>query len=230
MKRFYINLIVIIFTIVMVTPLAYAVPQNNNGYGSVLDNNTGKKGQILIHSGNANGNSDIGTWTDVDFLKGKKGDKGRRGKRGAKGDKGDKGDDGSSGQDGSDGTDGQDGKKGDKGDKGNEGKQGQQGVKGDAGEGLDDRINLMIGVEHEGEKWIKGVHAGYDVNNEVGILEVRFTRKIGRSYTEERMDELQSQIDLLKGEQTASRNYFEEGNMQVVPTSTGFILEKKNKF
>ena len=178
--------------------------------GGVTDNNNGNTGNILIHSGTTNGANDVGTWTDSSSFKG------------------DKGDTGSSGQVGSNGSNGQNGEQGKKGKIGNVGKQGVQGLQ---GKGLKDRINLMIGVEHEGEKWIKGIHGGYDVNNQAGIIEIRFTRKIGESYTDRQIKYLQKQIDEIKIYRNGQElGHFEKDNMEIIPTATGMKIQKKIKF
>ncbi len=172
--------------------------------GGVTDTNNGNQGDILISNGINNGSNSVGTWSNSSSFKGDKGD---------------------TGQSGINGNDGQDGKKGNKGKMGNVGKQGLQ------GKGLKDRVNLMIGVEHEGEKWIKGIHGGYDVNNQAGIIEIRFTRKIGQSYTDRQIKYLQKQINEIKIYRNGQElEHFEEDNMEIIPTKTGMKIQKKIKF
>ena len=202
-----------------------------NGYGSVLDNNKGNVGDILVNTGNSNGNSDIGTWTNSSYLKGEKGDKGDTGATGEKGDTGATGEKGDTGATGEKGDTGATGKNGNTGAKGDKGKQGERGAKGEVGKGLKDRVNLMVGVQHEGEKWIQSGHVGYDVNNDCGILEIRFTRKIGESYTDKMIKHLQKQIDeikVMRGTEVVDR--FEEDDMEIVPTSTGIKIQKRNRY
>ena len=89
----------------------------------------------------------------------------------------------------------------------------------------------MIGVQHEGEKWIKAGHVGYDVNNQAGIIEIRFTRKIGESYTDRQIKYLQKQINEIKIYQNGKEiSHFEENNMEILPTATGMKIQKKIKF
>ena len=130
----------------------------NSGYGSVLDNNAGNKGDILVHSGNANGNSDIGTWVDSGTFDGKDGVDGKDGLNGKSGT------DGANGTDGINGNDGSQGNKGVKGDTGEKGKRGKKGVKGNTGtDGTDgaDGIDGADGVKgdkgNKGNKGNKGI-------------------------------------------------------------------------
>ena len=187
--------------------------------GGVTDNNNGNQGNILIHSGTTNGTNDVGTWTDSSSFKGEKGNTGTIGETGQTGTTGEQGENGSSGE------------KGNMGSKGNMGNVGKQGVQGLQGKGLKDRVNLMLGIEHEGEKWIKGVHGGYDVNNQAGIMEIRFTRKIGESYTDRQIKYLQKQIDEIKIYRDGKEiSRFEKDNMEIIPTSTGMKIQKKVQF
>lgn len=71
-------------------------------YGDIADMNDGKEGQILVNSGLNDHGTDIGIWTDAEFLKGEKGDQGIAGKDGLNGV------DGRDGLNGIDGRDGQD--------------------------------------------------------------------------------------------------------------------------
>jgi hypothetical protein len=104
MKR----VIVLVIGFILLTSLAFG------GVETVKDDNDGVKGTILINTGNKNGNSDVGHWTDITTipeLKGAKGDNGLNGK------------DGTNGLDGINGIDGI-GIKGDTGDKGDKGDRG----------------------------------------------------------------------------------------------------------
>ena len=148
------------------------------GYGSVLDNNNGNKGQVLINSGKDNGNSDVGTWTDSDFLKGDKGDQGE------KGDIGTAGQDGTSGKDG---TNGEDGGKGDKGEQGIEGK------------GLKHPLELQY--EAVIKSWKKvdlSVYYIRDFNNETDTLGVKVKHYWGKSWSERELERVNARLDALE--------------------------------
>ena len=99
--------------------------------GGVTDNNNGNKGYILVSTGENNGASSIGHWTDPSFLKG---DTGERGETGATGQDGQGGRDGIDGQAGINGQDGQAGINGQDGQAGINGQDGQTGVAGQVGE------------------------------------------------------------------------------------------------
>lgn len=77
--------------------------------GGVIDNNSGKLGDILVSTGINNGANSIGTWTDANFLKGEKGDIGLQGIQGVQGLQGIQGTSGINGLNGVNGTDGNDG-------------------------------------------------------------------------------------------------------------------------
>jgi hypothetical protein len=99
-------------------------PQNNQGY-------------IFISTGQKQGGTEIGTWTDpttIPTLKGDKGDKGDTGSQGIRGFKGDTGATGTTGKDGINGIDGKDGINGMNGNNGLDGKNGLDGAKGDRGD------------------------------------------------------------------------------------------------
>lgn len=189
--------------------------------GGVTDTNNGSVGDILVHSGITNGANDRGTWKDSSTFKGDKGDTGDTGNTGSQGVQGDTGSSGADGVSGTDGANGVEGKQGKKGNKGEKGKQGK---------GLKNRVNIMVGVQHEGKKWIKGLHGGYDVNNNVSIVEARFTRKIGKSYTDKRFEELQERLDRLEEvEQVsdmANLNYAER-NYNIEVTEKGTRITSK---
>lgn len=86
-----------------------------NPLGNVKDNNNGNQGYIFIHSGQRQGNDDIGNWTDIATIPELKGGKGDTGAAGARGDQGVTGKDGLNGLNGIDGAQGIHGDKGDTG-------------------------------------------------------------------------------------------------------------------
>ena len=102
--------------------------------GNVKDNNNGIQGDILIHSGNIEGNkNDVGTWTDIKSiseLKGEKGDTGEQGIQGIQGETGEQGITGNTGEEGITGLNGVNGKEGEKGDTGIKGEEGTEGEEG----------------------------------------------------------------------------------------------------
>jgi len=123
---------------------------NFNVYaGSVQDNNEGKSGQILIHSGNYQRKNNIGTWVDSNEFRGEKGDRGNDGIDGI---------DGYSPIKGIDYFDGQDGEKGDTGEKGYTGDTGNKGDK-----GLDGYTPIKDIDYFDGKDGIDGID-GKDVN------------------------------------------------------------------
>lgn len=87
--------LILIGTIFILNTCPYA---QANGFGSVLNNNSGDKGDILIHSGDSRGKSNVGEWTDSSKFKGEKGNKGDRGKNGADGKEGKRGEKGETGK------------------------------------------------------------------------------------------------------------------------------------
>jgi hypothetical protein len=177
---------------------------------------------------------------------GEKGEKGDRGERGAKGDRGERGEtgasgkdgengvngqdgkDGASGQDGQDGENGKDGKKGDKGDKGDTGKtgkkgnKGERGLQGERGRGLEDRYELIGELRLlDTRKTTWSVYAGRDFNNDVNIYGAKCVIKLGTSYEERRLDELEKKINALT-EETGMNN------IEVVPYGNNGLKIKTN--
>jgi hypothetical protein len=227
---------IIILTICSLFICSLALAKQPNGYGSVLDDNDGKEGQILVNTGHDNGNSDIGTWVDSDFLKGEKGDKGDTGEQGIQGEKGDRGEQGiqgekgETGQDGKNGVDGQDGingengvdgKDGEKGDKGDKGNKGDRGYKGETGKGLEDRYELMIEariLDTKRTTW--SIYGGHDFNNDINIVGAKCTIKFGKSYEEKRLDELEEKLKVM----TENNNE----NIEVVPYGNNGLQIKTN--
>jgi len=130
--------------------------------GNVKDNNNGIQGDILIHSGNIEGNkNDVGTWTDIKSiseLKGEKGDTGEQGIQGIQGETGEQGITGDTGEQGIQGIQGETGEQGITGNTGEEGITGLNGVNGKEGEKGDTGIKGEEGTEgEEGYTPIKGI-------------------------------------------------------------------------
>ena len=164
----------------------------------------------------------------LDGQNGQDGQAGINGQDGANGDKGDvgetglKGEQGLVGQDGKQGDVGTTGEKGNAGDKGDEGKKGEQGLQGERGKGLEDRIELIGEVRLlDTKRTTWSVYAGRDVNNKVGIYGAKVTVKLGRSYEERRLDNLEARLNMLQPQTTNE-------NIEVVPTTTGFRIKVNN--
>lgn len=228
-KALWIILTTLVFGLA-VTGNALAVQPN--GYGSVLDNNNGSQGQVLVNTGQDNGNSDIGTWVDSSFLKGDKGDKGDTGASGQDGKDGIDGKNGVDGKDGVDGTDGQNGSDGQDGAEGKQGKQGKQGNKGERGErgkGLKDSYELQLeGVLKETRKTATSVYYIRDFNNQHNTVGLKVKYYFGKSYSEQVREDLQRQIDELKELKQSTTNYVDRDGVEVVPIGeNGWGIEKR---
>lgn len=170
-------------------------------YGWVRDNNNGKKGDILIHSGKMEGcKDDVGTWVnpkDVPELKGEKGDPGLQGIQGLKGEKGDAG---------SKGDTGDKGDKGETGEQGPKGEQGLQGIQGPRGEGLKDRHELQLELRLlETKRTITSLYYIKDFNNKINTIGAKMTIKLGKSYTDRKLRELEEKLSQLQEEQIVGR-------------------------
>lgn len=73
---------ILVFGIIIITFLF----GSNNGYcANVQSNNDNNKGYVFVGTGETQGKTQIGTWTDTEFLKGEKGDKGDKGEQGIDG-------------------------------------------------------------------------------------------------------------------------------------------------
>jgi len=172
---------------------------------------------------------------------GAKGDTGPAGKDGLDGVKGDQGDPGKAGNDGADGAVGPQGAKGTDGKtpvKNVDYKDGDQGAKGDTGltgpqgRGLKDRYEIVgelrvLDTKHT--TW--SLQAGRDVNNDNNIFQGRLTIKLGKSYEERRIEELEKKISTLVpdgSETTVIKN--EKGeviSMSIHDSSYGGSITKK---
>jgi hypothetical protein len=134
--------------------------------------------------------------------KGDKGDTGSQGEQGIQGEQGVKGDIGLTGATGEKGNTGDTGSKGDKGDEGKEGKKGEQGIQGERGKGLEDRYEVIGEIRIlDTRKTTTSIYAGRDINNDVNIVGVKFTYKLGRSYYEKKLDALEARVNNLVPEQ-----------------------------
>ena len=206
---------------------------------NVQDTNDGNQGYIFTYCGEKGKNS-LGTWVDpkdvpelkgdtgeqgqqgIQGERGEQGQQGEQGQHGEQGTKGDTGEQGVSGKEGKQGEVGATGEKGNTGDKGEEGKKGEQGIQGERGKGLEDRVELIGEVRIlDTKRTTWSVYAGRDVNNKVGILGAKVTVKLGRSYEERRLDELEARLNLLQPQNTNE-------NIEVVPTTTGFRIKVSN--
>ena len=166
MKKVLLTVLVLLVLVLNV----YAGGSQGDTRGTVRDNNNGNLGQILVHSGEIQGEyNDVGTWTNSDFLKGEKGDNGLNGINGTNGRDGidgQKGIDGINGLDGVDGINGKEGEQGiqgiqgDKGDIGLNGKNGVEGINGKEGEIGEEGKQGNKGEEgkegKQGEKGLQG--------------------------------------------------------------------------
>lgn len=166
----------------------------------------------------------------IDGLNGANGQDGQNGLDGvdgAVGPQGDKGEQGIAGQNGEQGVAGIDGKNGEKGDtgsKGDEGKKGdkgQQGIQGPQGKGLEDRVELIGEIRIlDTRKTTWAVYAGRDFNNNANIVGAKVTYKLGKSYEEKRLDELEAKLNMTQ----ATVN----NDVTIIPTATGFKIQVIN--
>lgn len=197
--------------------------------GGVQSDNNGNAGYLFVATGENHGKDSIGVWTDPSELglKGEKGDVGATGATGEAGrdginglngvdgtvgPQGDKGDIGQNGEQGIAGSDGKNGEKGKTGDKG------QQGIQGPQGKGLEDRVELIGEIRIlDTRKTTWSVYAGRDFNNNANIVGAKVVYKLGKSYEESRLDNLEKKLNLLETQP--------EENVTIVPTATGFKVQ-----
>ena len=193
--------------------------------GGVTDTNNGNRGNIFVSTGENNGANSVGEWVDSSTFKGEKGETGATGATGSQGIQGVAGQDGYTpikgtdyndgekgeqgleglqgvaGQVGEQGLQGLTGSQGETGKEGTEGKQGQRGEKGekgDIGKGLENRVELIGEVRvFDTRKWAGFVYGGADINNNTGIVGLKVQYKLGKSYEEKRLDELERKINLI---------------------------------
>jgi hypothetical protein len=198
------KIISLVLVLMFVCTSAFAV-----SYGIVKDNNNGKEGQILINTGIDSGSTDIGTWVDPSSISGLKGEKGDRGERGIAGR------DGRDGVAGINGKDGEQGIQGLKGDTGNAGKdvdpatvdkfENEINTNKTNTDMLNGKVNdlektqAIIGIEtriYDGKKWVITTFADYTTTRQtVDSAGVRFTYKLGKSYTDKKLEELEARLD-----------------------------------
>ena len=65
------------------------------------------------------------------------------------------------------------------------------------------------------------IFAGRDVNNDTNIYGAKFTYKLGRSYEERRLDELERKLNTLQESESLR-------TIQVVPTANGGLKVQTN--
>jgi len=131
-----------------------------------------------------------------DGLNGTNGINGVDGKGGAKGDTGSQGEQGIQGVKGDVGLTGATGEKGNTGDTGSKGDEGKEGKKGEQGKGLEDRYEVIGEIRVlDTRKTTTSIYAGRDINNDVNIVGIKFTYKLGQSYYEKKINELESKIN-----------------------------------
>ena len=200
--------------ICVIALLVFALPAFAGG---VQSDNSGNAGYLFVATGENHGKDSRGIWTDPSELglKGEKGDTGEAGPQGTTGEQGSAGQDGAIGPEG---VAGEEGKAGDKGSQGDTGEKGQQGIEGPQGQGLQDRVELIGEVRVlDTKRTTWSIYAGRDVNNGVGIYGAKVTVKLGRSYEERRLDELEAKLNMMQP--TVQEDVI------VVPTATGFKIQ-----
>lgn len=183
----------------LILTLLFASLSTTSYAGGVTDDNNGNKGDIFVSTGENHGANSVGQWVDSSFLKGTDGKDGTNGV------------DGKDGKDGIDGTNGLNGAKGDKGDRGDRGKrgkrgkqgvpgvkgdQGQTGLQGEQGKGLDDRVEGLVELRLlDTKRTTWSVAGGYDFNNDVSIVQAKCTIKLGKSYTDKKIEDLETRLN-----------------------------------
>jgi len=191
-----------------------ATGQDGQGGRDGIDGQAGINGQ----DGQAGINGQDGQ-VGLDGQDGQAGINGQDGQAGINGQDGQTGVAGQVGEVGKTGDTGTMGEKGNAGDKGEEGKKGEQGLQGERGKGLEDRVELIGEVRLlDTKRTTWSVYAGHDVNNKVGIFGAKVVVKLGRSYEERRLDDLEARLNILQPQTTNE-------NIEVVPTTTGFRIQ-----
>lgn len=97
---------------------------------------------------------------------------------------------------------------------------------------LNNRVNdledtqYIVGTEvrmYDSKKWQVNAFADYSTNRQIiDRTGIRFTYKIGQSYEEKRVDQLERKINSL----LENHSLVERDNVKVIPTKTGFKIEK----
>ena len=213
--------------------------------GGVVDDNNGNIGDILINTGNiGNGNNavDVGTWKDASSFKGDKGDTGNTGQTG------DTGQTGTSGTEGLQGVQGQNGLNGIN---GVDGKDVDQSTIDNFKANINNTNNKMndldnrLGELEKTQYYIEGAVRVKDTKkwqvqapivrynftrNKVDQIGVKFIYKVGKSYEEQRIDELEAQIlkieNIVKHEENENLKYAEE-NYNITTTKDGTVITSK---
>jgi len=143
---------------------------------SAIDNGT--IGQLLVNEGNGN----IAQWVNpsTEF----KGDTGNQGVQGVKGTQGEQGIKGNIGNQGI---------------KGNKGNRGDKGAKGATGKGLRDRYEVQLETRLiDTKKFALSNYYIYDTNNDNHCVGLKVTLKLGKSYEEKRIEDLEKKLDKLQ--------------------------------
>ena len=172
-------------TYILALILALALPvYASDVRGTVRDNNNGEEGFILMHSGEVQGQyNDAGTWTDAEFLRGEDGADGQDGINGADGTDGQAGTNGINGEVGNNGIDGVNGTNGIDGANGQDGK----GLKNQYKAGVDFRV-----LDTRKTAW--NIYYNSDFNNQIDEVGVKITIKLGKSYEERKIEELEKKL------------------------------------
>ena len=176
--------IALVVGFVLLTSLAFA--------GGVTDTNNGNLGDIFLSTGENRGANSIGTWTDITTIPELKGEQGEQGLPGAS----------ITGKDGYtpikdvDYFDGKDGLNG-VGLDGKNGKDGigKQGLRGYTGKGLKNRQEAQLEIRIVDTKNTSlAIYGIYDFNNQISTVGAKCTIKIGKSYLEKKIEELERKI------------------------------------
>jgi Collagen triple helix repeat (20 copies) len=119
---------------------------------------------------------------------------GPQGQQGAQGPKGDPGSNGHNGTNGTPGAAGSQGVAGDKGSTGDTGAIGPQGTSADV-PSIDPRLGVEV-REYDSKHWSISSSASFGMSNSTAryIVEEKLTLKLGRSYEERRIDELERKL------------------------------------
>ena len=151
------KVIILVIGFVLLASLSFA--------GQVTDNNNGQVGDILISTGQNQGQNSVGTWTDSSTFKGEIGATGEQGLPGI-------------GIDGKDGLNGKDGL-------------GKQGLRGYTGKGLKNKEEAQLEVRIADTKHTTfAVYGIYDFSNQISTVGAKCTIKLGKSYEEKLIEQL----------------------------------------
>jgi peptidoglycan hydrolase CwlO-like protein len=193
--------LIAILSLIFTSNVLACVGTECNKDSNVGDTNDGNKGYIFTYDCEK-GNESLGKWVNPSTIPELKGQDGINGINGQNGTNGVDGQDGYTpikDVDYTDGKDGIDGKSGQDGAEGKEGKSGATGATGLTGKGLKDRQELQLEVRlTDTKKTSIATYYIYDLNNQINTVGIKFTWKMGESYEEKRLNELENQIKELK--------------------------------